>query len=82
MQTNSSPSPLQSGDRLLDLSELKRIYPKSTSGIYAEIRAGKFPAPVRIGPNRVAWIEQQVLDYINRVIGAANDAPAASTRRA
>lgn len=78
MQTNPTPPPLQSGDRLLDLSELKRVYPKSTSGIYAEIRAGKFPAPVRIGPNRVAWIESLVLDHINRVIGAANDAQAAS----
>lgn len=81
MQTNLSPPPLQSGDRLLDLSELKRVYPKSTSGIYAEIRAGKFPAPVRIGPNRVAWIERQVLDHINLAIGAANDAHAASSPR-
>ncbi|MEN1925166.1 helix-turn-helix transcriptional regulator [Luteimonas qiangzhengi] len=82
MQTNISPPPLKSGDRLLDLSELKRVYPKSTSGIYAEIRAGKFPAPVRIGPNRVAWIERLVLDHINRVIGAANDVPATSSPRA
>ena len=69
MQTVSPPA-LQPGDRLLDLSELKRLYPKSTSGIYAEIRAGNFVAPVRIGPNRVAWIEREVLTHLNRVIAA------------
>ena len=72
MQSNPSPLPLQPGDRLLDIGELKRLYPKSTSGIYAEVRAGKFPAPIRIGPNRVAWIERLVLDHLNRIIGAAN----------
>lgn len=70
MEPNPTPPALQPGDRLLDLPELKRVYPKSTSGIYAEIRAGKFPAPVRIGANRVAWIERQVIEHLNRVIGA------------
>jgi len=72
LETNPSPPPLQPGDRLLDIGELKRLYPKSTSGIYAEVRAGKFPVPVRIGPNRVAWIERLVLDHLNRIIGASN----------
>lgn len=70
MQTSSPPA-LQPGDRLLDLRELKRVVPLSTSGIYARIRAHEFPAPVRLGPNRVAWIEREVLDHLNRVIGAA-----------
>ena len=61
---------LQPGDVLLDLRRLKRLYPKSTSGIYGEVKEGKFVAPVRIGPNRVAWIEREVLDHLNRVIGA------------
>lgn len=77
MQSNPSPPTLQPGDRLLDIGELKRLYPKSTSGIYAEVRAGKFPPPVRIGPNRVAWIERLVLDHLNRIIGAANGDQAA-----
>lgn len=71
---STSPPRLVPGDRLLDLAELKRLYPKSTSGIYAEIRAGKFVAPVRIGRNRVAWIESQVLDHLNRLIATNSDA--------
>ncbi len=82
METNPSPPMLLPGDALLDLRGLKRLYPKSTAGIYAEIRAGRFPAPVRIGPNRVAWIERQVLDHLNRIIGAANDDQAAPCSRA
>lgn len=73
---STSPPLLMPGDRLLDLPELKRIYPKSTSGIYAEIRAGKFVAPVRIGRNRVAWIESQVLEHLNRLITSAGEAAA------
>lgn len=73
---STSPPLLMPGDRLLDLPELKRIYPKSTSGIYAEIRAGKFVAPVRIGRNRVAWIESQVLEHLNRLIASAGEAAA------
>lgn len=69
MQTTSPPL-LQPGDRLLDLRELKRVVPLSTSGIYARIRAREFPAPVRLGPNRVAWVEREVLAHLNRVIGA------------
>ena len=61
---------LQPGDVLLDLPRLKRLYPKSTAGIYGEIKEGKFVAPVRIGPNRVAWIEREVLTHLNRVIAA------------
>lgn len=78
METNPSPQPLQPGDRLLDFRDVQRIYPKSQSSIYAEIRAGTFPAPVRIGANRVAWIERQVLDHVNRVIGAANEPQSAA----
>ncbi|QNN47046.1 AlpA family phage regulatory protein [Thermomonas brevis] len=73
---STSPPLLMPGDRLLGLPELKRLYPKSTSGIYAEIRAGKFVAPVRIGRNRVAWIESQVLEHLNRLITSAGEAAA------
>lgn len=82
METKQSQPRLLPGDSLLSIDELKRLYPKSTSGIYAEIRAGKFPAPVRIGANRVAWIEREVLDHLNRIIGAANDDQATQCPRA
>lgn len=82
MESTPSLPALQPGDRLLTLAELKRLYPKSTSGIYAEIRAGKFVAPVRIGANRVAWIERLVLDHLNHAIGVGNNAAGMPCARA
>ena len=29
--------------------------PKSPATIWADVKAGRFPAPVRIGPNSVGW---------------------------
>lgn len=81
METYAPPT-LMPGDRLLGLSELKRIYPKSTSSIYAEIRAGQFPAPVRIGANRVAWVERLVLQRLNHVISAADAGEVTACERA
>jgi prophage regulatory protein len=28
------------------------------------IRAGKFPKPIRLGPNRVAWVETEVDEWL------------------
>ena len=69
---------LQPGDRLLSMQELKRIVPLSTRGIYQKIREGTLPAGLRIGPNRVAWLERQVIDALNATIAAANGAQAKS----
>lgn len=77
--TNSGhPLQLQPGDRLLDLREVKRILPLSTSTIYARVRANEMPAPVRIGPNRVAWRELDIIGYVNDLIATESNAPAVS----
>jgi prophage regulatory protein len=36
----------------------------SKNSIYKMIRAGEFPAPTRIGENRVAWSRGEVLDWL------------------
>jgi prophage regulatory protein len=52
--------------KLLSFSELKTVkgIPYSKSQIYRLIRAGKFPAPIRLGPNRVSFIEEQTDAWI------------------
>ena len=70
-----SPPVLQPGDRLLDLKDVQRIVPLSTSGIYARMRAGEFPVGIRIGPNRVAWLESEVLRSVNAMIEAGLSRP-------
>jgi prophage regulatory protein len=42
-------------DKLLRLPEVKEFSQKSTSRIYADMAAGKFPRPIRTGERSVAW---------------------------
>jgi prophage regulatory protein len=56
---------------LLSREELRRKgVPYSTSQLYRKIKDGSFPAPVRLGENRVAWPENEIDDWINARIAA------------
>jgi prophage regulatory protein len=38
--------------------------------------AGKFPKRIRLGQNRVGWLEQEVLDWLSeRIASRSTDAP-------
>ncbi len=37
---------------------------KSRPQIWRDIRAGRFPAPVQLGPNSVGWFEDEIDDYL------------------
>ena len=41
--------------RLLRWPEVKKRYGKSRTQNWRDVRAGKFPAPVQIGPNSIGW---------------------------
>ncbi len=41
--------------RLLRWPEVHKRYGKSRTQVWRDVRAGKFPAPVQIGPNSVGW---------------------------
>jgi prophage regulatory protein len=62
-------------DRLITLSEVTKIVPYHPVHIYRLIRQGKFPAQVRLGANRVAWIEREVIDWVNDRLVAQGDQP-------
>ena len=47
---------------------------KSRSTIYADIQAGTFPAPVRIGARSVAWIESEIDAWLDKQIAASRSA--------
>lgn len=49
----------------------------STSSIYARIKRGDFPAPVRLGPKSVAWIEDEVDAWIDARVAASRPLEAA-----
>lgn len=48
---------------------LKKI-PVCRSTMYAMIAAGKFPAPIKLGPRSVGWVEQEVDDWLQEQIKA------------
>ena len=46
--------------RFLRLTEILRQVPYSEAHIWRLEKAGKFPRRVRLGANRVAWVEAEV----------------------
>jgi Predicted transcriptional regulator len=64
-------------DRFISLPELERIVGFKRSTIYR--RAGKdFPAPIRIGPNRVAWLSSDVDRWMAETVAASREQQAAA----
>jgi prophage regulatory protein len=53
----------------------KKSIPYSRAHLYRLIRAKKFPAPVRLGENRIAFLESEIDDWLKEKI-AARDADA------
>jgi prophage regulatory protein len=58
MQYTKSP-------RLLRLPEVTQITRLSRSSIYSYINAGIFPKSVSLGARSVAWVESEVLEWID-----------------
>jgi len=52
--------------RLISKSMLLEMVPYTVQHIYRLEKAGKFPKRVRIGANRVAWVYQDVIDWIEQ----------------
>lgn len=49
---------------LMKLPEVEADTGKKRSAIYAEIQAGTFPRPVKIGPRASAWVASEIQDWI------------------
>ena len=51
--------------RILSKRQLKELVLYSPQHIARLERAGTFPKRVTLGPNRVGWVESEVLDWLN-----------------
>ena len=67
---------------LITRPELLKLVPYTIWHIYRMEKAGKFPARVKVGANRVAWVQSEVQRWLElRVAGRpqvpqpANDQP-------
>lgn len=52
------------GITLLRLPAVKERTGKSRSTIYAEIKDGRFPSQIQIGPRSVGWLESEIDEWI------------------
>jgi len=55
-------------NRLLSLEQIRHLIPYSASQIYRLERQDRFPRRLRIGPNRVAWLEDEVEAWLQERI--------------
>lgn len=51
--------------RILSKRELKEMVLYSPQHIARLEKAGQFPLRIQLGPNRVGWVESEVLDWLN-----------------
>jgi prophage regulatory protein len=56
--------------RILSKKEIRALVLYSPAHIDRLEKAGLFPKRVRLGPGRVGWIEDEVLDWLQRKINA------------
>ncbi len=51
-------------DGMLKLEQVLKLVPVSKSAWYAGVKSGRYPAPVRISPRRVAWRLESIQSLI------------------
>lgn len=49
---------------ILRIKQVCTITGLSRTTIWRHIREGKFPAPVRLGPNAIGWFSHEIHDYL------------------
>jgi prophage regulatory protein len=51
-------------DRIISSKERRILVPYSDMHVWRLEQAGQFPKRIKLGPNRVGWSLQEVLDWI------------------
>lgn len=61
-------------NRFLSISEVQHIAGnKSRVTIWRWCRDGNFPKPHQIGPNSIAWLESEVVEWVEQKTGTLAD---------
>ena len=56
---------MASSSQLLNLKEVSQRVKLKKSAIYAHVRDGRFPAPLRISRRAIRWKEAEVENYVS-----------------
>lgn len=59
--------------KLLKISEVTERTTLSETEIYRRMKAGTFPKSIQLGPQRVAWIEAEVSEWVGAQILVAKN---------
>ena len=67
LQTKEAPmnSPETRHTRILTIKDVRARVPYSSVQLWRKERAGEFPGRVRLGANRVGWVEAEVEAWLN-----------------
>ena len=60
-------------EKFLMLPQVREIVPYSASHIWRLERSGQFPQRVRLGGNRVAWLESELNSWVESKLAARTD---------
>lgn len=74
------PSNTPTIDRFICLPELQNIVGFKRSTIYRRIEDKTFPAPIRTGPGRVAWLASDIDRWMAETIVASREADRLTSR--
>jgi prophage regulatory protein len=61
---------LTAAPRFLRLEDVKKLTSLSKSEIYRRLMDDDFPKPIKLSANRSAWIETEVVEWMNEQIAA------------
>nr|WP_166175699.1 AlpA family phage regulatory protein [Altererythrobacter segetis] len=64
-------------DPLLRIADVRKLTRRSTSRIYADMNAGLFPRPIRIGTRAVAWRESDLIAWLGHRVAERDQREAA-----
>ena len=53
-------------ERYLREEQVLEVTTLSHATLWREVKAGRFPKQVRLGPNKVAWLRSEVLGWIGQ----------------
>ena len=59
--------------RILSKRQLKEMVLYSPQHVARLEKAGKFPKRIQLGPNRVGWVESEVLDWLQERMDRRED---------
>ena len=60
-------------NRILRRTEVLFMTGLATSTLYAKMRDGEFPKPIKLGRRAVGWRERDIMDWVENLQGHAED---------